>query len=158
MDDDVLAGSGDLVTAWLQHNGHWVLLLPTCTEKILEHPGEKAALWVPLSSLTLHPGLPAWGCQHQVGGWSWEQSGGHWEFRTQQQPPFLRVGKGQPGSGVRRLCCCLILQPDVCDGRWQQGNCQKPSWGRDITWEIVFLPAEMFGLAVKNISVPLSSF
>lgn len=30
--------------------------------------------------------------------------------------------------------------------------------GMDITWEIVFLPAEMFGLAVKNISCPLGSF
>lgn len=132
MADDALARPGALVTAWLQHTGHQVLL-PACTERILEHPGEKAVLWA--TPCLTHPWPCTQGCQPEAASTRWEDGRENHpeatgQFKSQWQPPFLRVGRGQPGSGVRRLCCCLIPQPDVCDWRWQQGNCQKPLWGK----------------------------
>lgn len=150
-------------TAWLQHRaacstGGWVLLPSTCSEGTPEHPGGDAASWValcPSQLLTLQPGLPARGQP---------APGGRTVMGTSLRPPATSVDNGSPPfrgrdraariRGHRELCLCLIQWPDVLDWKWQQGDCQKLRGGGDFIWEIVFLPADTFRLAVKNVSCP----
>lgn len=123
-----------------------------------EHPGGDAASWValcPSQPLTLQPGLAAWGQP---------APGGRTVMGTSPRPPTTLVDNGSPPfrgrdgaariRGHRELCLCLIWLPDVPDWRWQRGDCQKLCGGGDVIWEIVFLPADTFGLAVKKVSCP----
>lgn len=134
----------------------WVLLPPTSREEDPENPGGEAASWVvlcPSQPLTL---LPA------PSGRTWEGHGKQPEATDhvgrQWQPPFRGGDRAARIRGHRELCLCVIRQPDIPDWRWHWGDCQKLCGRGDVIWEIVFLPADTFGLAVKNVCCPQGSF
>lgn len=79
-------------------------------------------------------------------------------FCRQWQPPFMGRDRAARIRGHRELCLCVIQQLDIPDWRWHWVDCQKLCGRGDVIWEIVFLPADIFGLAVKNVSCPQGSF
>lgn len=139
--------------------GGWVWLPPSCRKWTLEHPGGHVASWVALCSFSA-PDLAARAASLRPASTRWEDAHGNepeatsW-FGVQRQLSFLG-GRDMTTKirGHRELCLCLIWQPDVLDWTGQWGDYQMLCGGGDVICEIVVLPADTSGLAVKNVSCP----